>query len=717
MAFLDGGSRTATVRTETPVRLWTLSGADFQALRQRDPTIDTLVKDSARIRELATGRAIFEVEHRNVAALLEGRSELRLGRWHDNDLVFPNLTVSRHHAVIERTGDRFRIRDLGSSSGTFVNGVAVQESDLVDGAEIWLGSERFTFDRREIHRVVEPRGMRLDAFNVVKQVKSGKRLLNGVSLTIQPGEFVALVGGSGAGKTTLLDALSGVRAPTSGVVMYNGRNFYNSLPLYRQSLGYVPQDDIIHTELTVRRTLSYAAKLRLPPDSSEADIKAAVDEVLHALNLTNQADQKVSSLSGGQRKRASIGVELLTRPRIFFLDEPTSGLDPATETQMMRLLRRLAHEGSTIILTTHATKNVRLCDKVVFLAAGGYLAFAGTPARALRYFEAEEFDEIYDRIATEAAPQEWARRFAASEDYKRAVAEQYPATEAATPARPATAGGKKGVARQFGVLLRRNLDLLLARKNDLIGQFAQPIAIVLLMLLVFNSGVFDLDVENPRTALSVLFFLVMSIFAFSVINGLTTICTELPIVRRERMVNLPVVPYVLAKALVFVPIMMFQSALMLALLRLTDRLPAEGFDTYLMMWVTLVLGGCGALALGMVLSSASNDAPQAYQLLPSLFIPNLLFSGLVLPVPAMGIVGKVIANLMIATWTLNTLGTIVDLNSLFANAESPIGAALLQEYGDTFDVNVGLSWLIMTAMTIGPLVVACLILRKRTSTK
>jgi ABC transport system ATP-binding/permease protein len=465
-----------------------------------------VVQRAARLRQLATQTATFEVEHRNLAALTEGRQQLRIGRSLDNDLVFNSRLVSAHHAIVEWSGDTYRLHDLGSSNGTFVNGHAVRSVELQDGAEIWVGDQRFVFDRREIQRVVEPRGIRVDATDLGVEVKGGKKLLHDITLSILPGEFVAIVGGSGAGKTTLMDALSGVRPATGGAVRYNGRDYYRDMPLYRNVLGYVPQDDIIHTSLPVRETLHYAARLRLPPDTSAEDLNAAVGEAMEELGLTAQAKTRVASLSGGQRKRSSIGVELLTRPRIFFLDEPTSGLDPATDAQMMRLMRRLADEGSTVVLTTHATKNVMLCDKIVFLARGGYLAFVGTPQRALQYFQAEAFDEIYERLANEAAPQEWARRFRASEDAAWLLSQQPQpggaAVEVADRHGLEETGQSRGLLRQlrqFAVLTGRSARILLQNRRQVMPLFMQPVVLSLLLLALFNSGAFRLDNPNPLT--------------------------------------------------------------------------------------------------------------------------------------------------------------------------------------------------------------------------
>ena len=305
--------------------------------------------------------------------------------------MFAAPSVSRHHAVIRLDNGRCRLTDLNSTAGTFVNGAEVRGTvDVSDGDEISVADHRFVFDRQRVAQVVEAEGVQVDVVRARKELKDGRVLLHDVSLSILPGELVAIVGGSGAGKTTLMDAMSGVHPATGGEVRYDGRDYYAEVAQYRHTLGYVPQDDIIHAEMPLRLTLEYAARLRLPRDTPPDAIREAVDKAMDELGLTARADVRVGTLSGGQRKRASIGIELLTEPRIFYLDEPTSGLDPSTDRQMMQLLRKIADDGRTVVLTTHATANVKLCDKIVVLARDGHLAFYGTPDEALRYFGVSE---------------------------------------------------------------------------------------------------------------------------------------------------------------------------------------------------------------------------------------------------------------------------------------------------------------------------------------
>ena len=226
-----------------------------------------------------------------------------------------------------------------------------------------------------------------------------------MSLSVEPGELVAIAGGSGAGKSTLLEILAGLQSPSVGEVRHDGVGRGAGVSADSR-IGYVPQDDIIHLEMPLRRTLRYAARLRLPAGTSVAEADRVVEETMHDLDLADHAEVPVRALSGGQPKRASIAVELLTRPRLFFfLDEPTSGLDPSTAADVMRLLRRLSQHGVTVVLTTHEPAGIDRCDRVVFLARDGHLAFTGSPTEARRYFGVDDLAEVYDRLAGEHTPQ------------------------------------------------------------------------------------------------------------------------------------------------------------------------------------------------------------------------------------------------------------------------------------------------------------------------
>ena len=359
--------------------------------------------------------------------------------------------------------------------------------------------------------------IRLDAEKLVREVKDKggkkKRLLDNITLAIEPGQFVALVGGSGTGKSTLMKTLLGINPTQSGTVYLNGDDLRQNFNIYRNQIGYVPQDDIIHRQLTVAEVLTYAAKLRLPPD---IDVKAVVQKTLDQIEMSDRGNLLVSQLSGGQRKRVSIGVELLADPKLFFLDEPTSGLDPGLDKKMMQLLRKLATQGRTIILVTHATANITLCDRIVFLGRGGRLCYFGPPTEAFQFFNINnnDFSDIYNQLETdEANVKKWADNFAKSPYYHRYVENhlsgdpqitQNP-SHSAKQAKPKQL--KASPAQQLSILTQRYLKLILRDPVNLgLSLFTAPLGISLITLAIRDKNPLIGDPEptlgSPSSILS-----------------------------------------------------------------------------------------------------------------------------------------------------------------------------------------------------------------------
>jgi len=436
-----------------------------------------------------------------------GAPVLTIGRLPDNTVVLNHPQVSAHHARLEREQNgAYRLIDLNSTNHTYVNNQAVTSHLLRTGDEIRIGPFRLTYTGTALTQYDESNHIRVDALNLKKVGNNQVILLNDISLVIPPRSFVALVGGSGAGKSTLMDALNGLRPAPQGTVLYNGQDYYRNFNAFKTQLGYVPQDDIVHRDLTVEHALYYAARLRLPRDFTSNQIKQRIDEVLEDVEMTERRSLLVSKLSGGQRKRVSIALELLANPSIFFLDEPTSGLDPGLDRKMMFLLRRLADRGRTIILVTHATNNINVCDYVCFLAAGGRMAFFGPPEEAKAYFGKSDFAEIYSALeATKEhpqAPQEAEVSFKASPEYQRYIAgplaqNTQKTTEndvarqnghATSPATTTTGPQKVKAQRgtgisQFLLLCQRYLELLRNDRGNLLILLLQAPVIGLLSIL------------------------------------------------------------------------------------------------------------------------------------------------------------------------------------------------------------------------------------------
>jgi ABC-type multidrug transport system ATPase subunit/ABC-type multidrug transport system permease subunit len=553
---------------------------------------------------------------------------------------------------------------------------------------------------------MQRRGVRIEAEGLTVRVRGGITVLHDASLTVEPGEVVAIVGGSGAGKTTFLEALAGVRLADEGTVRFDGADLHGNVEAWRRVLGYVPQDDIIHTDLPVRRTLRYAARLRLPADAGEETIDHAVTAALRSLDLEERSDIPVRSLSGGQRKRASIAVELLTTPRMFFLDEPTSGLDPATGAELLRVLRRVSAAGATVVFTTHAPQDIRSCDRVVFLARDGHQVFVGPPGEALEYFAVDQVERIYERLAEEATPEAWADRFRARavEGSRRPAA---PETPAELEVRP-----KVGGVRQWWVLTERTYETLVRSRLTLVILIGSPALVLAMFAILFQPGAFHVTGPQPSAILMIVFWITFGSFFFGLTYGLLQVVTERPILRREHLVGLGLGPYLLSKLAVLLPFLLVVNAAMLGLLRMLDRLPPAGLPVYVAIWVSLGLLATAALGLGLLTSAAVRNPAQATLALPMLSFPAVLFSGAILPVHIMTGVGRAISAVVPVRWAFEAVGRDLGVRELLAAGGSALGPPLVASYGDAGLRPTGVYWAILGAFILVFLFGAWLLLRR-----
>lgn len=496
----------------------------------------------------------------------------------------------------------------------------------------------------------EPTGRRVDVVGIDHHV-GGRQVLHGISLSIGRGELVALAGGSGAGKTTLLQVMAGLRRPTAGTVLHDG------VPVDQTAggatVGYVPQDDIIHRELPLGRTLRFAAALRLPRGTTRDEIRQAVATTLHDLHLSDRADVAVGALSGGQRKRASTAVELLARPRLLLLDEPTSGLDPATASEVLAVLRGLTRQGVTVVLTTHGTADIEACDRVVFLAKEGHLAFSGTPTEAKAYFDVPALTDVYRRLADDATPAIWGDRFT----MRRRPPDQPPRGGPEPRTRSIRA------ARQWALLTRRAAEIMSRNRLTLAVLLGSPVLVTAMMAVLFPAGALDAPDPGSIGPAQTVFWIAFAGFFFGLTFGLLQIVGELTIFGRERFAGVGIGAYVLSKIVVLAPLLALVSAALLGVLRVLDRLPALGGSTYLSLFVTLFLESLAALALGLLASASVADAAQATLALPMLCFPQVLFAGAVVPVDELSVLGRGMSVVLANRWAFEALGRSLDLDT------------------------------------------------------
>ncbi len=533
-----------------------------------------------------------------------------------------------------------------------------------------------------------PRGVHIDVVELSRRVRIGTRgevtTLDAVSFALSAGELVAIVGPSGAGKTTLLEAMAGIAAPTSGAVRFDGADVHAHLEAFRGVLGYVPQDDIIHADLPLARTLRYAARLRLPTTTGVADADRAVRDALDAVGLTAQAAVRVGALSGGQRKRASIAVELLTDPHVFFLDEPTSGLDPVTSADLIAHLRRLADRSATVVFTSHSVDDLALCDRVVFMERGGRVAFVGT------------VDEALDRFRVGSVPALY-RRLADPDGTTRHAAPAAPPPVPDAGPRPVTRRRAAGGLTQWGVLTRRTLEILVRNRLTLAILVGSPALVVAMFAILFRPGAFDMQDPSPSSMVMIGFWVVFAAFFFGLTYGLLQICTERTILRRERLVGLRPWAYVASKVTILVPFLLLVVAAMLGVLRLLDRLPSRPLSTYTSLGVSLLLCAVAALGLGLLTSALVGNVAQATLALPMLCFPAVLFSGAILPVNLMAGAGAALSVTIPSRWAFEAIGHDLGARRILAEGGSPLGPPLLVSYGDAGTYATGAYWLVLAS--------------------
>lgn len=633
--------------------------------------------------------------------------EISLGRDPRNDLVINDPTASAFHATVTPLGQGHLLRDLRSASGTFVNGQRVTQHTLRPDDDILIGSVQLRYDGHHLALVdLRRAGIRLDGVSLRKQVPAArasagdsgfKLLLSDVSLVIHPREFIAIVGGSGTGKSTLLDALNAFR-PVNGRVLINGDDLYRNFDAYRQSIGYVPQDDIIHRELTVEEALRFVARLRLPPDTGPAEIEKRVETVLQQVAMSNRRSVLVRQLSGGQRKRISLAVELIAAPGILFLDEPTSGLDPGLDKRMMFTLRQVANAGTTVILVTHATDNIQDCDLVAFLAERGRLIFYGPPTEALTFFGVHDFAEIYHLVELE--PDRWQQAFQASGFYaayiERRLATTCPrcseplapeqmicancgyqrqsATTAAQAAPVPVArptpwrAGLATFSRQTSILIERYVTIMLRDRRNLLFLLLQAPLIALLLFLVMKPGLFnqglDVEVSDLAEMQKVLFVLACIAAWFGLINAVREIVKELPIYRRERFVNLGVAAYVTSKLVVLLALSIVQAGLLVAIVHLRGQFPAvgaSGLPGVIEIFAAVLLVTFASTCLGLLLSAAVGREDRVMSLMPLFLIPQIVFAGVVFKLEGSA---RFVSWLTFSRWGIEAMGATINLPEL-----------------------------------------------------
>ncbi len=580
-----------------------------------------------------------------------------IGRAENCDIRLKNVAVSRYHAGVRNANGQYYVFDNGSTNGVFVNGSRIQKSYHLSNKDIFtVLNTTFIYDGNVVYYKVNPEGIALEIHDLNKDVpaKGGKKtILDKVSLSIEPNEFVAIIGGSGAGKTTLMTAMSGFDSKVTGRVYCNGTNLRENFQTLKNIIGFVPQQDIIYENITLKKMLYYTAKMKMPEDTSTAEIDARIEEVLGMVELSEHKDTYIRRLSGGQKKRASIAVELLANPGLFFLDEPTSGLDPGTEEHLMRTLSKLSKEQEkTIIMVTHTINNLDLCDKVIIMGYGGRLCYCGSPAGIKDFFQTDDLVKVYDIIT--ADPKGWESRFRMSGINQ---VSEHAAESNGEAIKPRKVNG----FTQLGILVRRYTTLIMNDMQRLALIFGQPLIIGLLLTLVAGPDIYQKFTETQ----SILFTLMSGGIWMGLLNTIQEVNKERVILKREYMGNLKLPVYMLSKYIVQGVISLVQAVILVVTFVLVKGTPScKGViisNATIEIIVLIFLTIYASAGMGLLLSSITKSADRAMAIAPFVLIIQLIFSGILFELT--GATDK-ISYVTFSRWAMESIGSTCDLNEL-----------------------------------------------------
>jgi ABC-type multidrug transport system ATPase subunit/ABC-type multidrug transport system permease subunit len=467
----------------------------------------------------------------------------------------------------------------------------------------------------------------LDVQALSLSLTNGRKLLSDVSFSGRPGSLTAIIGPSGAGKSTLAKLVGGALAPTAGDVRFGGHCVHGEYASLRHRIGLVPQDDIVHHQLTVRAALRFAAELRLPNAGSE-ERAAAVARVLEELELTSHADTPVDKLSGGQRKRASVAMELLTEPALLILDEPTTGLDPALDRQVMTTLRRLADAGRVVLVVTHCLTYLDVCDQVLFLTPGGKTAYCG-PAHDIGAVLGEtDWAELFARVS--ADPDTAHRDFLTRRGGNTTPAPLPQSRPVPQPCR---------LLRQASTVARRQARLILADRGYLVFLAVLPFILGALSLLV--PGETGLAVANPRSnapdePVQIVFMLSISAMFMGCALTVRDLVGERTIFRREQAAGLSATAYLGAKIVVYALTAAIQTAVLTTIVVAGKGVPTRGAvmlgNPVAELYLTLAATAVVAAVMGLTLSALAKSQEQILPMLVLSMMLSIVFCGGMIPV-------------------------------------------------------------------------------------
>jgi ABC transport system ATP-binding/permease protein len=594
---------------------------------------------------------------------------LRIGRTPDNDLVLPDLDVSRHHAELRRSASgAYEIVDLGSHNGTFVNGRKVSSAVLSETDIVSIGHSTFRLTGGELRQYVDSGEVTFSAQDLVVTVGGGKVLLDHVTFPIPEKTLLGVIGPSGAGKSTLLGALTGTRPADTGTVLYDNRDLYRDYAELRYRIGLVPQESVLHTQLTARRALQYSAELRFPADTTASERDARVDEVMGELGLTKHANTRADRLSGGQLKRVNVAQELLTRPSLLFLDEPTSGLDPGLDKSVMEQMKDLAHDGRTVIVVTHSVDNLDQCDRLLVLVPGGRIAFYGPPSEGLAYFGQNRWAEVFQQF-DRYPDRDWAAEYRASPAYAQYVVQRERPPAAPGDQRAADVPvQRRGGFSQTVTLTKRYIRVISSDRGFLLGTAIAPFLLgALIRLLAGKQGLANLPSGNPN-AQTVLILLVICAVLSGTASSIWELVKERAIYKRERSAGLSSGAYLASKLLVLGAISIAQSVVLVLVGLTAVNGPSKGavgaLPPLFEILIAIVALGLASMCVGLLVSALVSTTEKAVPFLVMITLVQVVLSGGLLK---LGTGLAQVAWLTPSRWGFSATATTINFNAFRGN--------------------------------------------------
>jgi len=490
--------------------------------------------------------------------------------------------------------------------------------------------------------------------NINKEIKikgKKKKLLDDVTFDIKAGEFVAIVGVSGAGKTTLLNVLSGYDNYSSGEIYLDNQDIAHNKGYYLDKISYVPQKEILHDHLALKKSLMYSAILR-NPKKNKKDIEKNVDNTLGILELKGKENTLIKNLSGGERKRASIASELLSKPNILFLDEPTSGLDSNIEKKLMKTLKDITLRGQTILITAHTVSNLYLCDKIIFMSDGGKICFIGTYEESLKYFQVEEFVDIYEKLKNSEEAEKYQQK------YKKIKWDKINKVSVKKVRKE-----RISFFKEIYILAKRYVEIILNNKFFSFLLFAQAIIMGLAVIVVVSQDWFKIYDK----AKILLFAFSCAAMWLGLFNSVQEIVKERNIIKLEYFNNMRLSAYIISKLIVFAVISLIQAILFLSIINLKVEFPDHGLlfnSAFLEYTLEFFLVSFSSSMLGMFISSIVKTTEITLIITPIYMMFQLLFSGVLVELSGLG---EKISNVIIGRYAIEIFGTTTNLIDVLHN--------------------------------------------------